>query len=70
MTLKYSVYPWDIFVTKRDNQIIFDKAPENASRTTYLELQTINENTSNDMKEDERVVYNDCEESTYAALNW
>jgi Eukaryotic translation initiation factor 3 subunit 7 (eIF-3) len=70
MTLKYSVYPWDIFVTKRENQIIFDKAPENSLKTTYLELQTINENTSNDMKEDEKAVYADCEESTYAAINW
>jgi hypothetical protein len=70
LTLKYSVYPWDIFVTKRDNQLIFDKAPENYNRTTYLELQTINENTSGDMKEEEKVVFNDCEESTYASLNW
>lgn len=38
MTLKYSVYPWDIFVTKRGNQIIFDKAQENKDRNTYLEL--------------------------------
>lgn len=35
MTLKYSVYPWDIFVTKRNNQIIFDKALENKDRVLY-----------------------------------
>ena len=78
MTLKYSVYPWDIFVTKRNNQIIFDKALENKDRVlyylyeqnTYLELQSINENTSGDMKEDEKTVLNDCEESTFASWNW
>ncbi|CAD8075730.1 unnamed protein product [Paramecium primaurelia] len=69
-TLKYSIYPWDILVTKKGNSYIFDKCPQNRSELTYLELQTINENITVDMPEDEKTVRNYCEESTIAQLSW
>lgn len=70
LTLKHSVYPWDILVTKVGNQYVFDKHPQNVNRLTYLELQPINENITIDMPEDEKQVIAYCEESTIAAGNW
>lgn len=70
LTLKYSVYPWDMIVHKKGNAIIFDKNDENKKKLTYLEMQCINENTSADMPEDEKVILNQCEESSIAAGNW
>jgi hypothetical protein len=32
LTMKYSVYPWDIMVMKKGNQLIFDKAEENKEK--------------------------------------
>lgn len=69
LTMKYSVYPWDLRVLKKGNQLIFDKADENRNKLTYLEMQTINENYSGDMPEDEKTVQSYCEESTTALGN-
>lgn len=69
LTMKYSVYPWDLRVFKKGNQLIFDKAEENKYKLTYLEMQTINENFSGDMFEDERQVSSNCEESTIVSGN-
>lgn len=69
LTMKYSVYPWDLRVLKKGNQLIFDKADENRNKLTYLEMQTINENYSGDMPEEEKTVQTYCEESTTALGN-
>lgn len=38
LTLKYSVYPWDMIVQKKGNCIVFDKNDENKHKLTYLEM--------------------------------
>jgi hypothetical protein len=34
LTMKYSVYPWDLRVLKKGNQLIFDKADENRNKVS------------------------------------
>ena len=35
LTMKYSVYPWDLMVLKKGNQLIFDKADENKDKVGF-----------------------------------
>jgi Eukaryotic translation initiation factor 3 subunit 7 (eIF-3) len=35
LTMKYSVYPWDLRVLKKGNQLVFDKADENRNKVPH-----------------------------------
>lgn len=41
LTMKYSVYPWDLMVLKKGNQLIFDKADENKDKVGYYMINCL-----------------------------
>lgn len=53
LTLKTSVFPWDVHATKIKNQIIFDLFEKD--KVSYIDLLTVNENTSGNLPEEEKV---------------
>lgn len=55
MTLKHSNFPFEIIVNKNDNFIIMDKPEKNVQ--SWLDFQTVSENTSSNLPEDEKVFY-------------
>lgn len=55
MSLKHSNFPWEIIVNKTDNFIVLDK-PEKTGQS-YIDLITINENTSGNLPEEEKVSF-------------
>jgi hypothetical protein len=57
LTVKGSMFPWDIFVQKRGNQFIIEPSPNN--KTSYVDFLTVNENTSGNLPEDEKVKNNE-----------
>lgn len=56
LTVKNSVFPWDVHVTKIKNQIIFEQGSKD--KVSYIDLLTVNENTSGNLPEDEKVTSN------------
>ena len=70
MTLKYSIFPWDISVTKTGNKLVFDKSDENLEKLTYIDMMTIDESPNVCAPEDERVILSLCEECTMVSANF
>lgn len=62
LTVKYSVFPWDISVVKDGNQIFLE--PSDTKKANYIDILTVNENTSHDLPEDEKDMLKLCIEST------
>lgn len=62
LTVKGSMFPWDIFVQKRGNQYIIEPSPQN--KTSYVDFLTVNENTSGNLPEDEKDMFKICIEAT------
>jgi translation initiation factor 3 subunit D len=59
MTLKTSVFPWEIAITKEKNQIIFSRQEgerEDKTNISYIDLQTVIENTAGNLPEEEKVM--------------
>jgi translation initiation factor 3 subunit D len=63
MTVKNSVFPWDITVVKEGNQLFFEPSLEK-NKANYIDILTVNENTANDLPEDEKDMLRLCIEST------
>ena len=68
MVLKYqnvSVYPWDIWVRKEGDQIMLDKyQPGDAGHVGYLDFETTDQNTKDDMPVEEKDIMKQCLEAT------
>jgi translation initiation factor 3 subunit D len=63
MTVKNSVFPWDITVVKEGNQLFLEPSLEK-NKANYIDILTVNENTANDLPEDEKEMLKLCIEST------
>ena len=60
-----SQYPWHIYVSKTDTLVVLDKTIEEGDTTlSYLDLETVNENASKDMPEEEKEIQKLCMEAT------
>lgn len=46
MTLEISEFPWYLWITKQDNDIVIKKYDKEKDNISYLDLQTIDENSS------------------------
>jgi len=68
LTVKNSVFPWDVRVTKINNQIIFDQSEK--ERTSYIDMLTVNENTSGNLPEEEKDLIRLCVEATNSNKNF
>jgi len=64
LTVKNSVFPWDIVVVKEGNQIFLE--PSEKNKLNYIDLLTVNENTAGNLPEDEKDLLKACVESTNA----
>jgi translation initiation factor 3 subunit D len=62
LTVKGSMFPWDIQVLKRGNQYILEPSPTN--KASYVDFLTVNENTSGNLPEDEKEMLKICIEAT------
>lgn len=67
MTLKFSKYPWHIFVVKQGNTLIMNSHED--SDLTYLDLYAVNENTENNMPDEGRIMDN-CRMATQVARSF
>eukprot|EP01016_Furgasonia_blochmanni_P002624 TRINITY_DN1101_c0_g1_i3.p1 TRINITY_DN1101_c0_g1~~TRINITY_DN1101_c0_g1_i3.p1 ORF type:complete len:573 (+),score=159.39 TRINITY_DN1101_c0_g1_i3:67-1785(+) len=73
MTLKTSVFPWEIAITKEKNQIILSRQEterEDKSNTSYIDLQTVIENTAGNLPEEEKILNSYCREATHINQNF
>eukprot|EP00331_Platyophrya_macrostoma_P022946 CAMPEP_0176441932 /NCGR_PEP_ID=MMETSP0127-20121128/21510_1 /TAXON_ID=938130 /ORGANISM="Platyophrya macrostoma, Strain WH" /LENGTH=466 /DNA_ID=CAMNT_0017826841 /DNA_START=178 /DNA_END=1578 /DNA_ORIENTATION=- len=68
LTLKNSVFPWEVHVTKIKNQIIFDLFEKD--KVSYIDLLTVNENTSGNLPEEEKDMIKLCVEATNVNKNF
>ena len=55
LTVKNSVFPWDIVVVKEGNQIFLE--PSEKNKLNYTDILTVNENTAGNLPEDEKVFF-------------
>lgn len=55
LTVKSSMFPWDIVVIKEGNQYFLELSPHN--KVSYVDILTVNENTNGNLPEDEKVYY-------------
>jgi translation initiation factor 3 subunit D len=62
LTVKNSVFPWDLTVIKEGNQIFIE--PSEKNKANYVDILTVNENTASDLPEDEKEMLRLCIEST------
>lgn len=62
LTVKNSMFPWDVSVVKEGNQIFLE--PSENTKANYIDLLTVNENSAGDLPEDEKVMLRLCIEST------
>jgi len=68
LTVKNSVFPWDVRVTKMGSQIIFDQSEK--EKTSYIDMLTVNENTSGNLPEEEKDLVRLCVEATNINKNF
>jgi len=61
--VKNSVFPWDLSVIKQGNQLFFESVEKN--KLNYIDILTVNENTSSNLPEDEKELLKACLESTH-----
>lgn len=64
--MKISQFPWHVYVTKENDQIILDKALDDYIQGdwTYLDLETCSENSNKNMPDEEKDLLNLCIEAT------
>lgn len=55
LTVKNSMFPWDVSVVKEGNQIFLE--PSASNKANYIDILTVNENSAGDLPEDEKVYY-------------
>lgn len=67
LTVRAGVYPWNIEIEKIGNNIVlenFKNHEDESEKLTYLDLFTINENTSNNMSPEESKLKEACISAT------
>ena len=67
MTLRFSQYPWHIYVIKKGNVMVMNSYED--TPLTYLDLYAVNENTQNNMP-DESIVQDNCKMATQVARSF
>jgi len=70
LTVKNSVFPWDVRVTKIGNQLIFDQAAQDKSSASYIDLLSVNENTTGNLPDEEKDLLKWCVEATFINKNF
>jgi translation initiation factor 3 subunit D len=68
LTVKNSVFPWDVRVRKIGNQVIFDQSE--TEKSSYIDMLSVNENTTGNLPEEEKELIRLCIESTYINKNF
>ena len=56
LTVKNSVFPWSVRVTKSGNQYLFDQSDK--EKASYIDMLTVNENTNGNLPDEEKVKFN------------
>jgi translation initiation factor 3 subunit D len=68
LTVKNSVFPWDVRVKKVGNQIILDQSEQ--EKSSYIDMLSVNENTTGNLPEEEKDLIRLCIEATYINKNF
>lgn len=68
LTVKNSMFPWDVSVVKDGNQIFLE--PSENTKANYIDLLTVNENSAGDLPEDEKVYFDYSHVSNFVFLDY